>query len=161
MPLIRYVTDDVARALDGPCPCGRTLPAFGEIAGRHSQMAGLPAGTMMLVTGLRQAIETLPLDLSRPLREYQVRQDESGDFEIRLVLAGSIAPGFAGYIEDRWTRALAALGHRSGTAPKLSIREVAEIPRAPSGKFFHFVSDIARPREAKDYAGPTAKDTGA
>ncbi|HAJ75342.1 MAG TPA: hypothetical protein DCM64_02695 [Gammaproteobacteria bacterium] len=28
MPLIRYETGDLAKAVEGPCPCGRTLPSF-------------------------------------------------------------------------------------------------------------------------------------
>lgn len=35
MPLLRYDAGDLAKAVAGSCPCGRTLPAFGEIIGRY------------------------------------------------------------------------------------------------------------------------------
>lgn len=151
MPLLRYVTDDIAQALDGPCPCGRTLPSIGPIVGRHSQTKGLPAGTMQIVAALREAMERLPPELSRPVRQYQVRQTRAGDFELRLVLAGALAPGFADYIDGAWRRALAAAA-TTGRVPGFTVREVADIPRTPSVKFMHFVSEITRPREVKDYA---------
>ena len=150
MPLLRYVSDDVALALDGPCPCGRTLPSFGDIVGRHSQMAGLPEGTLALVSALRGTMEELPDELARGIREYQVRQNTAGGFELRLVLAGSLAPGLRDHVMGIWRRALAATG--TGAKPPLSILEAGEIPRAASGKFFYFVSELARAAGTKDWA---------
>ena len=157
MPLLRYVTDDIAQAVEGPCPCGRTLPAIGPITGRYSQTESLPAGSLEIATALREAMEWLPPDLSAPLREYQVRQTRAGNFELHLVLAGTPAPGFSEYIGAAWRRALT--GGQSGN-PTLAIRAVAEIPRTPSLKFMHFVSEITPPRVAKDYA-PSAGDAAA
>lgn len=150
MPLLRYVTDDVAEAVAGSCPCGRTLPAFGAVIGRHSQMAALPAGTWELANALRGAMERLPPDLSRPLREYQVRQSAAGDFELRLVLAGPLAPGFREHVTEVWQKALANHPRSNRPEPNLSISEVESIALAPSGKFFHFVSELAPAGEAKD-----------
>lgn len=145
MPLIRYVTDDVAQALDGPCPCGRTLPAFGDVIGRYSQMANLPAGTLALANALRGAMERLAPPLSRPVREYQVRQDAARDFELRVKCVGALAPGFREHVTEIWRRALAARETKAAPEPALSIREVESIALAPSGKFFHFVSEFAGP----------------
>ena len=160
MPLLRYVSDDVAQALDGPCPCGRTLPSFGDIVGRHSQMAGLPEGTLVLVSALRGAMEELPDELARGIREYQLRQTTAGEFELRLVTAGSLAPGFRDYVTGIWQRALAAI--RAGANSPLSILDVAEIPRAASGKFFYFVSELAGAAGTKDWAAaaPTPHGPG-
>ena len=55
MPLIRYDTGDLAQAVEGPCPCGRTLPSFGEIAGRYRRFAGLPDHTRDRVRVLQRA----------------------------------------------------------------------------------------------------------
>ena len=33
MPLLRYDADDLGTAVEGPCPCGRTLPSFGDVVG--------------------------------------------------------------------------------------------------------------------------------
>ncbi len=147
MPLVRYVTDDVAQALDGPCPCGRTLPAFGEVIGRHSHMANLPPGTLDLANALRGAMERLAPDLSRPLRKYQVRQTAAGDFELRVVLAGPLTPGFREHVMEVWRGALAAHEVKGMCEPTLAVREVESIALAPSGKFFHFVSECANLRK--------------
>ncbi|MHA1109007.1 MAG: phenylacetate--CoA ligase family protein, partial [Alphaproteobacteria bacterium] len=58
MPLIRFDTDDLAQTVSGPCPCGRTLPSFGDIAGRYSRIAFLPEGTLGQVGAIRDALET-------------------------------------------------------------------------------------------------------
>ena len=143
MPLIRYATDDVAQALGSPCPCGRTLPVFGDVIGRYSQMANLPAGTLDFANALRGAMEGLAPPLSRPVREYQVGQDAAGDFELRVKCVGALAPGFHEHVMEIWRRALAARQTMGTPDPSLSIREVESIALAPSGKFFHFVSDFA------------------
>src|SRR5262245_47593027 len=39
MPLIRYDTGDIATSVPGPCSCGLTLPAFGDLVGRYSRIA--------------------------------------------------------------------------------------------------------------------------
>ena len=145
MPLIRYVTDDVAQALGGPCPCGRTLPVFGDVIGRYSQMANLPAETLALANALRGAMERLAPPLSRAVREYQVRHDAAGDFELRVKCVGALAHGFREHVTEIWRRALAARETKAAPDPALSIREVESIALAPSGKFFHFVSEFAGP----------------
>lgn len=150
MPLLRYVSDDVAQALAGPCDCGRSLPSFGDIIGRHSQMADLPDGTLALAAVARGAMEGLPRAFARCVREYQLRQDRAGDFDLRLVLAGPMPPGLSEHIAAIWQAA--SLKKGENRRPALSIRAVAEIPRAPSGKFFHFVSEFARAPETKDWA---------
>lgn len=85
MPLIRYDTDDMAEMLDGPCPCGRTLPSFGEVAGRYSRIAFLPEGTLGYVGAIREALEAMPRDLARNLRKFQVHQFRDNKFELRLL----------------------------------------------------------------------------
>jgi phenylacetate-CoA ligase len=45
MPLLRYDTGDMARRIDSPCPCGRTLPSFIDLQGRYRRLVNLPAGT--------------------------------------------------------------------------------------------------------------------
>jgi phenylacetate-CoA ligase len=151
MPLLRYVTDDIVLALDdSPCPCGRTLPAFGEIVGRYSILNRLPPGTMAVVDALRGAMERLPPELSGSQREYQIRQTLDGNFGLRLVLAGPRPEGFDDYIARAFREGLARRGVSGGADPVLTIAEVAAIPRAASAKFFRFVSEFTRPELAKD-----------
>ncbi len=143
MPLIRYDTDDMAVAVEGPCPCGRTLPSFGEIAGRYSRIAFLPEGTLGLVAALREALETMPDDLARNLRRFQAHQFRDGRFALRLAVAGPLPAAFR-------ERVFAAWGAAAGTAaPALDILEVDEILRSAGGKFQDFTSDHMPARDAE------------
>ena len=153
MPLIRYDGDDMAQAVDGPCPCGRTLPSFGPVLGRYSKIAVVPPEILHVVNALRETMERLPPALSRNLREYQVHRRRGGDFELRLVVAQALPAAFATHIQGAWS---AAIGSRPLT---LSVVEVDHIPLAPSGKFFHFTSDFVSspvPGAATDGGGGPA-----
>ncbi len=136
MPLIRYDTGDMAQALDGPCPCGRTLPVIGAVLGRHSHIAPVPSSILDPVNALRGALERLPAELSANLRKYQVHHRQDGEFELRLVVTGTLPAVFAELVQQVWR---AATGIPS---PALRILEVDHIRPAPSGKFFYFTSDI-------------------
>ena len=133
MPLVRYDSNDLVTAVDGPCPCGRTLPAFGEIHGRYSRIKPLPPGTLDRVATLRTALQTMPVDLVRNLRRYQIHQLRDGSFELRLVAAGTLPPAFSERVLNAWS---------SGTAgPPLEFREVEDIPLDTAvDKFDDFVS---------------------
>ncbi|MEQ8354590.1 MAG: hypothetical protein RH942_03560 [Kiloniellaceae bacterium] len=136
MPLIRYDTDDVAEVTEGPCPCGRTLPSFGNIVGRYSRIAYLPEGTLGYVGALREALEEMPGDLLRDLRQFQVHQFRDGRFELRL---RAVAP-LGGEVEQRIKAAWKAA--TEGTDLTLSVVPVKEIQRPPSGKYQDFTSDF-------------------
>lgn len=163
MPLIRYDMDDMAQALDdSPCPCGRTLPAFGPIVGRYSHFSALPAGTMALVNGLRDAVEALPPALSRPLRKYRIHQFRDIGFELRLVLAGPLPEGFEDHVRKAWEAALRSGATGREAVSPLRIVEVEDIALTATGKFFHFTSDFiaaAEDRERADPATPAQDDT--
>ena len=135
MPLIRYDTGDMAQALDGPCPCGRTLPAIGEVLGRYTHIAPVAASVRGPVNALRGALESLPPELSAKLRKYQVHHRRNGDFELRLVVTGTPPAAFAEHLQQVWRAATRA------PAPALHILEVDHIRLAPSGKFFYFTSE--------------------
>lgn len=136
MPLIRYDTGDMAQALDGPCPCGRTLPVIGGVLGRYSHIAPVPSNILDPVNALRGALERLPPELSTNLREYQVHHCQDGDFELRLVVTDALPAVFAEHVQQVWRAA-------TGTPlPALRILEVDYIRPAPSGKFFYFTSDF-------------------
>ena len=137
MPLLRYDPDDLAEAVDGPCPCGRTLPAFGAIHGRYRRIVSLPPGTMEYWRALLRALGDMPAELSKPLRQYQLHQFRDGRFELRLVAAGALAAAFTERIESEWKKAGAP-----EPAP-LAFASVDEIPRTPGGKFQDFTSDFA------------------
>ncbi len=136
MPLIRYDTGDMAKAVEGPCPCGRTLPSFGEIVGRYSRIAFLPEGTLGYVGAVRETLEAMPQDIIANLRQFQIHQFRDNRFELRIIAAGPMHPAFAERIDAAWQQAVGAAGH------PLAIVAVNEIERSPGGKFQDFTSDF-------------------
>ncbi len=135
MPLIRYDTDDMAETVAGPCPCGRSLPSFGNLTGRYRRHISLPEGSYQLFLALRTAVNGLPAEAIGPLRQFQVHQYRDGRFELRAAVAGPLPPAFHNAVRSAWA---AAIGERAET---LEIVEVERIPRGPSGKFQDFTSD--------------------
>jgi phenylacetate-CoA ligase len=138
MPMIRYDTGDIATAVDGPCPCGRTLPSFGEVLGRHIQFAGTPLETRPRLNGLLAVLSAMPNELFANMRQYQIRQTLERDFEIRVVAVGARHPGFEAALQEKW----AALNAELGADRNLSVVEVDAIDPTPSGKHMDFVSDF-------------------
>lgn len=134
MPLLRYDTGDLAQVVDGPCPCGRTLPSFGEIEGRYGRVVNLPEGTAPLVRSFRSALGHFPQAMLIGLRQYQLHQFRDGRFELRLVTRGAPRPGL--------TDALAAAWQASGGTSPLRIVGVDSIPLPRGGKFQDFTSDF-------------------
>ncbi|MFO7497620.1 MAG: hypothetical protein R6X05_18515 [Desulfobacterales bacterium] len=60
MPLIRYRTDDLARFLPEPCPCGSRLRRLGKIAGRRANGAAIARSIRLRMAALDEALFTLP-----------------------------------------------------------------------------------------------------
>jgi phenylacetate-CoA ligase len=143
MPLIRYDTGDLAEAVSGPCPCNRTLPSFGDIVGRYSRIAFLPPRTLAKVGALREAIENMPTELARDLREFQVHQFTDGRMELRFVTRSAPSDAFFEYLRAAWSKVA------DPDAPDLAMRRVDEIPRSPGGKTEVFTSDFMPARNDK------------
>lgn len=137
MPLLRYDADDLAEVADGPCPCGRTLPTFAALRGRYRRTALLPPGTWEYWIAFQSALNRMPPDVAKPLRQYQLHQYRDGNFELRLVVSGALSEQFEGLVREYWDTA------REQVAPSLRIVTVAEIPLAKGGKFQNFTSDFA------------------
>ncbi len=133
-PLLRYDTGDLGEAVDGPCPCGRTLPSFGDIACRYRSYAGLPAGSRERVRAVRNAVEDYPPEGLTFLRRYQLHQDLRDRFTLRLRTVSPVPEEFRQHVLRAWEPV-------RGTAP-LAIVEVDEIAAAPSGKLIDFLSDF-------------------
>ena len=136
MPLIRYDAGDLAKAVDGPCACGRTLPAFGEIIGRYRRTAFLPEGTLQRRTVLSEALASMPDELSRPVRKYQLHQYRDHSFEFRVAAARPLDEAFKQWILTAWQ-----VQEDAASVP-LVIVQVDDIERGPGGKFQDFTSDF-------------------
>ncbi|MCX7149749.1 MAG: AMP-binding protein [Rhodocyclales bacterium] len=136
MPLLRYDTGDMAETVVGPCPCGRTLPAFGNITGRYSRIAWLPEGSLQMAGVLRGALESIPSEFCRPLRQFQIHQFRDGSFELRVVAVSPLRQEFEAHLRAAWATLPGA------DAAPLRIIRVDSIPRGPGGKFQDFSSDF-------------------
>ena len=136
LPLIRYDTGDLAKAVAGECRCGRSLPGFGEIIGRYSRIAHLPEGTLGNVAVLRDALDEMAPEMAAPLRKFQVQHYRDGRFELRLVSTADLSDELLAYVLERWASALGA------DAPALNVVRVEDIARGPGGKFQEFMSEF-------------------
>ncbi len=136
MPLIRYDTGDLAQAVDGPCPCGRTLPTFGDVVGRYRQIVSLPDGTWQQWESIERAVAEMPDDLARPLRQYQLHQSLDGRFRLRLAVRGELDDRCLTRLRDAWSSAA------TGPTPALDIAVVESIPIEQGRKFESFTSDF-------------------
>ena len=127
-PLLRYEIGDYVE-LGAPCGCGRGLPVLNRIIGKTIDRYVLPNGERHFRTGVNR------LTRSPSIMQVQVVQTSRTAMEIRVVLR---APLTAAEEADLRESLVKMLGHPF----EVSIVEVAEIPRHPSGKFRSFVSDV-------------------
>jgi len=144
MPLLRYDTTDIAEAVQGPCPCGRTLPSFGRILGRYRSMRQTPAGTSARLNHVLDALAALPLSDLEGLRQAQLHQHRSGGFTLRLEAdEGALSPTIVDTLQRGWDEAF-----DPGQTP-LEICRVDQIDQDRHGKPQEFTSDFF---EAPDLA---------
>ncbi len=135
MPLIRYDTDDLAYAVEGPCPCGRVLPGFGLVTGRYSRIAFLPPGVFNCVLALRAAMAALPVGLATSLRQFQIHHRRDNSFLMRLAIEAPIPDQLVAHIRSAWM----------AVAPGdwlLALRRVDQIQRGNGAKFEAFTSEF-------------------
>lgn len=140
MPLIRYDTGDLAVAVTGPCACGRTIgPMFADPVRRRARVAPLPRGSEVLIDGLRGVMETLPKDMSLPLRGYRIHQDKDENYRLDVVLKDADAVPFEDHVRAAWANLEGSAGHA------LSFRTFDTIPILRNGKFMHVTSEFIAP----------------
>lgn len=135
MPLFRYDTDDVAEAIDSPCPCGRTMPSFVGLWGRLRRYAVLPTGTRQKFNVLSEALDNAPPQMLSTLRRYQIHQYRNGNFELRVVSPVPMPDKFHRYVNETWEKEIV------DNQSRLDIVAVEDIPLGPSGKRLDFTSD--------------------
>jgi phenylacetate-CoA ligase len=129
-PLIRYEIGDLAE-MGSPCPCGRGLPMIARVLGRTRNMLVLPSGEQMCP---RFTYEDFLFKL--PIRQFQVIQENLETLAVRLVADRKLAPE-----EEKTVRDTILAKTRHPFA--IRIDYVTEIPRAASGKFEEFRSEVA------------------
>lgn len=137
MPLIRYDSGDLAEAVDGPCPCGRTLPSFGPVLGRYRRLAFLPEGTWTRWGALQMAMHRLPAGLQGLVERYQAHEFRDGHWTLRLQLTDpSRVDDLAAFLRPCFEAAL------PGPAPHLEVLASDAFEQATARKFQDFLSDF-------------------
>lgn len=137
MPLIRYEAGDLAIAIEGPCPCGRTLPSFGELMGRYRRHIDLPPGSYDAFSSVLKAFKRMPQELSVPLRQFQLHQNRNNHFQLRILAAKPLAESFFEHLHQAWQ------DDAPGEAAPLEIMQVQSFPES-KGKHQNFTSDFFR-----------------
>ena len=86
MPLVRYEIGDYAYATDAGCPCGRTLPVLGKIAGRSVDLFRRPDGSLFspwaILVGLER-VGSNRLAEQLGLRQLQLVQKDTTNYVLR------------------------------------------------------------------------------
>lgn len=137
MPLLRYDADDLAEVVDGPCPCGRTLPSFGAVQGRYRRSAYLPEGTFQRWAAIQLNLYRLAARNPAAVRRYQAYQDAGGDFELRIDCNQEVLDGIDAALRQEF-----AAAYPDTTTPDLTILRTDEFIGAGERKFQNFVSEF-------------------
>ncbi|HVM77419.1 MAG TPA: AMP-binding protein [Stellaceae bacterium] len=128
-PLLRYEIGDRAE-VGGPCPCGRGLPVIRRILGRAKHSLVLPSG------GRRHPwLGTDEFAENPAIVQHQVVQRSLEELEFRLVVRRPLTAA-----EE--TRLADILRKNLGHPFRVTFRYLDAIPRAPSGRFFEFLSEL-------------------
>lgn len=133
--LLNYRLGDRAFVLEGPCPCGRTLPRLGGLMGRQDDFITLPTGRLVHPMTLG-----LPY-LSHPdLWQYQIVQHDHTRLELRIVGSPALArEALRTHILRDWPR-------RLGTeVVSVDVRFVDRVETGPHGKVQRVISHVRRP----------------
>jgi len=129
MPLVRYDIGDYAEA-GAPCACGRGLPVITRILGRQRNLLTLPNG--------RRHWPSFPSEKwshAGPIRQLQLVQQSLDHIEVRVVAERVLNEG-------EKVKLVSALQNCLGHPFNMSVRELADIPRAASHKFEDFISEV-------------------
>jgi phenylacetate-CoA ligase len=129
MPLLRYSVGDFAELSDG-CPCGRRLLAFSDILGRARDSVMLPSGMRRYAWfGMRRFAEV------PGIVQFQVVQKTLSDLELKLVVREPLNAATEEKLREHLRK---SLGEHFSV--RLTYHET--IPRAASGKYFDFLSEV-------------------
>lgn len=131
MPLIRYAIGDHASP-GRPCSCGRNLAVLQEIHGRTRDLLVLPSGERRYAWIGMKTFAEIP-----DIVQHQVIQKTLSELEVKLVVRRPLGPEGEAEIRRR-------LAQTMGEQFVINFTYHDAIPRAPSGKFFAFVSELPR-----------------
>jgi phenylacetate-CoA ligase len=136
MPLIRYATSDTASYADGSCStCNRHYARFEGIEGRLQEF---------IVTGDGRYVSMTAVNMHSPVFDnvfqFRFRQSIPGEVLLQVVPKAS-------YGSSDVERMREELAQKLGTAVKLSVETVQEIPVGARGKFHFLDQSLPSPFE--------------
>jgi phenylacetate-CoA ligase len=120
MPLIRYVTGDLAVAGQGECGCGRAFPVVDRVIGRADDVVVTPDGRRVgRLDPVFKAIDNV--------YETRIVQDAADHLRVEVVPT-------VGFAAAERERLVAELRARVGPSMGIEVVEVVAIPRTARGK---------------------------
>jgi phenylacetate-CoA ligase len=128
--MLRYEIDDLSRWAEGSCPCGRTFPRLATVEGRGAQLLYRNDGRLASSLPITVAFAELELPA-----QAQLIQDRIGSIVVRLVPRWGLTGEHERAIERIIRSAL-------GDDVAVAIEHVAEIERAPSGKYLFSINRV-------------------
>lgn len=131
MPFIRYRTEDMARAGQGRCPCGRTFSILKDIRGRSTDFVVTPDGRWQHSSSLTYTIRSI-----EGIERFKIFQEAVDD--VRVLIKPSPA-----YPRDGDERVREGFRKRMGPGVRVTVSHVPDIPRDKSGKYRYVVSKVA------------------
>ena len=129
MPLLRYDIGDYAQ-VGSRCTCGRTLPVLTRIMGRARDRVRLPNGEARLAFWGSQQLYKIPA-----IVQHQLAQIAPETMEYRLVVRSPLTADNEKLLESMLHNSL-------GYPFTVRFAYVDDIPRAASGKYQDFISEI-------------------
>lgn len=104
MPVIRYDSGDIATTIDGPCSCGRTLPAIRSIDGRE-------IGSLAAQGGRAVTTSDIVDHLAPVLRigTYRIVPRADGSVNVQLSREAGVGAGQEGTVADSLAGLLGAV----------------------------------------------------
>lgn len=87
MPIIRYMTDDVASYAAGPCPCGRAHPLIKDIAGRNADFIVSQTGQLYPFGPIYASVGDEAPEVWQQVREVRFIQSTPGHLTVEAALS--------------------------------------------------------------------------
>lgn len=129
MPLVRYDIGDYAVALEGGCPCGRTLPLLDHVVGRGINLFRHRSGKLISPWKVLDAVKELP-----GVRQVQVVQRKIDDYLVRIVSEVPLASDLEALARKDF--------HEVVGEASITFENVANIARTKSGKFMATLCEL-------------------
>lgn len=136
-PFIRYRTGDVGSWAEGPCPCGRALPALASVEGRTTDFLVARDGRRLHALSVIYILREM-----ESVGKFRVTQEEVDRFVVEIVPRGAWSESDAHRIRSRFDRLF-------GEPVRVEIVLRGDLPAGPSGKHRYVVSKVGQGEQLK------------